>query len=114
MAEALLAIDDGNVETAETKIAEFKAYGAKSGNPADVQLLHELEGTLAYRQGTYEQALDHFSKAGNEPHVYYRAGKTCNKMGEMKQARASFEKAANANRPTRSFARIRNRAMEEL
>jgi len=114
MAEALLAIEDGNFETAEKKIAEFMAYGAKSGNPVDVQLLHELEGTLAYKQGKYEQALDHFSKAGNEPHVYYRAGKTCKKMGDMTQARAYFEKAANANQPTRSFALIRNRAMEEL
>jgi hypothetical protein len=73
-----------------------------------------LEGTLAYKQGAYNKVLTHHTQAGDDPHVQYRDGMASKKLGDTKQARAYFEKAAKANPPSRSFALIRNRAMEEV
>lgn len=114
MARAFLAIEKADLTTAQTEIATVQAYAKKTGNPGDKEVLHELKGALAYERGDYDVALEHFTKAGSDPHVQYRAGMACKKLGDMKQARSYFEKAAMANQPSRSFALIRNRAMGEM
>lgn len=114
MARAFLAIEKNDRSTAEREIETYEAYATEAGSPSDMEVLHELKGAMAFKQGNYEAALDHFTKAGDAPHVQYRAGLACKKLGDSKQARAYFKKAADANQPSRSFALIRNRAMQEM
>jgi len=114
MARAFLAIEKADLTTAQEEITTFQTYAEKTGDPGDQEVLHELKGTLAYERGDYDVALEHFAKAGGDPHVHYRAGMACKKLGDMEQARSYFEKAAMANQPSRSFALIRNRAMGEM
>jgi Flp pilus assembly protein TadD len=114
MARAFLALEKADLSTAQTEIEAFQTYAKKTGAPGDKEVLHELKGTLAYERGDYDEALEHFAKAGSDPHVHYRAGMAYKKIGDMEQARSYFEKAAMANQPSRSFALIRNRAMGEM
>jgi tetratricopeptide (TPR) repeat protein len=114
MARAFQALESKDFSTAQKETEAFEAYAKKSGDPGDVEVLHELKGMMAYKQGKYKTALSHFKQAGSDPHVQYRAGMTCKKLGDTKQARAYFRKAASANQPSRSFALIRNRAMQEM
>lgn len=114
MARAFLAIEKEKLSSARKQIDAFEAYAQQTGDPGDLEVLHELKGTLAYKQGEYDSALDFFTKAGDDPHVFYRAGMACKKIGDTERARTYFEKAAKANQPSRSFALIRNRAMEEM
>jgi tetratricopeptide (TPR) repeat protein len=114
MARAFLAIEKEDLTAAKKELQAFEAYANETGNPGDVEVLHELKGTLAYKQGAYEKALTHYTQAGDDPHIQYRAGMASKKLGDTEQARMYFEKAAKANQPSRSFALIRNRAMEEM
>jgi tetratricopeptide (TPR) repeat protein len=93
--------------------AEAFMQGATSKkNSAEIRQAHELAGTIALKEKSFDKALAHFTKANQQdPYVLFRMGKAYQGSGDEAKAAEMFRQAANHNTlPTLNHAFVRAKA----
>jgi tetratricopeptide (TPR) repeat protein len=97
----------------ELEKAKLKVEGRK--NPGEEMNLNAMFGFFELKKGTYDKAIEYFSKANQEdPWTMYYTAVAYNKKGDRPNALKLFEKIKNWNVNSLRLALVRKRAMEEL
>ena len=88
----------GNVRSAKTHADVFARRVDASGNSFQIQLAHELAGSIALQEKDYDRALSELAKANPQnPYDLYRIALAYEGKGDQAKAREMYQKAANIN-----------------
>jgi tetratricopeptide (TPR) repeat protein len=110
--DGLVALRQGDVIRAREISKKYIQLAEKWGNPFQIRLAHELAGLIAMDAGDYSLALKELQQANQQdPYNVYRIAMVYKGLGDMKNAKAWFKKAAEYNALNNlNMAFIRNKA----
>ncbi|MGH9461492.1 MAG: tetratricopeptide repeat protein [Vicinamibacteria bacterium] len=111
---ARAALRQKDLPTAQEKAAEHRRRAEAIGSQPQIQLTHELAGTIALEERDYATALVELEQANPlDPYILYRRGLAYQGRGDAAKARELFQKAANFNALNNlNYAFVRRRATE--
>lgn len=96
--EALVALKQGDAETAQAKSMEFTEKAEAAHNTFQIWLSHQLAGMIALDAGAFAKALAEFQNANPQnPHNLYRMALAYKGLGELDKAKEYAMKAADFN-----------------
>jgi tetratricopeptide (TPR) repeat protein len=93
-----VALRKGDVAGAKTHADAFTKGTTALGNSFQIQLAHELSGSIALQEKDFERALSELALANQQdPYNLYRIGLAYEGKKDQGKAREMFQKAANIN-----------------
>lgn len=107
-----VAVRSKDLAAARQHADAFMQGASAKKNSAQIRQAHELAGTIALKQKSFDKALAHFTKANQQdPYVLFRMGKAYQGAGDETKAAEMFRQAANHNTlPTLNHAFVRAKA----
>jgi tetratricopeptide (TPR) repeat protein len=115
MSNMYFLIANGELDKATTESEKCRQNVESRKNPGEEMGLNSLMGFLESKKGSYDKAIEYYSKAGKEdPWVWYNTAIAYNKKGDKQNALKFFEKITKWNVNSLDLALVRKRAMEEL
>jgi tetratricopeptide (TPR) repeat protein len=113
--EARVALEKGDLKTAQSKAKVYGKQVATHQIPFEVRLTHELAGRIALREKDYDTAVTELAQANQQdPIVLHLSALACEGKGDLEQARAFCQKAANFNALNFNYAYVRAKAQKML
>lgn len=89
--EAILALQENDLNKAKEKTQAFMEAGKKENNPFMLRFAHELRGRIALKEGRYKKAIEEIEQ-GNKTDAYniFRIAQAYEGLGEMEKAREMY------------------------
>ncbi|MBA3318254.1 MAG: tetratricopeptide repeat protein [Gemmatimonadales bacterium] len=108
---ARVAVATGDLATARREGDAFMQESQAKKNRFQIRLGHEVAGTIALKEKSYDAALAHLAQANQQdPYVLYRTGLAYEGKGDRAKAKEVFRKAADFNQlPTLNSAFVREK-----
>ena len=114
--EGMVAVKQGDFETARMLAKKFLKAVEKVGNIFQLRQAHTLYGMIAFEEGDYDKAMKHFEQSNlQNPYNLFRMGMACKKKGDPIKAQEYFEQATGHNTLNSfNYAFIRHKAKDML
>ena len=107
-----VALAKGDAGTAKTEAAAYMTGATARNNNFRIRQAHELAGTIALKEKSYDAAIDHLNQANQQdPQVVYYLALAYQGKGDSVKAKELAAKAADANvLPLITYAFVREKA----
>jgi tetratricopeptide (TPR) repeat protein len=111
---ARIALAKNDLATAKSEAAEYQKGSEAKQNQLRTQQAHELNGTIALSEKSYDSAISELEKASQQdPYVTYQLALAYDGKGDKAKAADLYKRAANAYiLPTLNYVFIREKAKQ--
>jgi tetratricopeptide (TPR) repeat protein len=110
--EARIAAKRGDHTKAMARADEYKAKIDAAKDPKEMENHHALLGYIHFEKGEYNLAIDHLKQADKEnPYTVFVLAEATSKAGDMTRATELFNKVAQWNEDSPSYALVRSKAL---
>ena len=112
---ARVAIASGDLAKARSENETFMQQAQAKQNPFQIRLGHEVAGSIALAEKSWDEALTHLDQANlQDPYNLYRQGLAYEGKGDPAKAKEKFASAVGFNQlPTINSALVRMKARQQ-
>ena len=111
---ARVALAKGDTAKAKAEAEQYMSGAEATQDVGRIRLGHELAGTIALREGKFDEAVDHLAQADQQdPYILYTMATAYKGKGDAAKAKEFAKRAADMHiLPTIRYALVRAKAMK--